>query len=225
MNIQVIFRIFPILLKYLPTTLYIFIISAILGLLLASIVTVLRLKRIPLIDKMLKMYVSFMRSTPGIIHIFMIYYGLPVLLRVIGINIDQTSRMTYSIIALVLFNGAFISEILRPGYLAVSKDQFEAGESVGMTKWQVHKQIIIPQMIPTILPSLSNALVDLLQDTSLLYLIGLVDMMGEAEIIISNNYGVNQMEVYLVIGLIYWGLCSLIDWITQKMENRMIEYL
>ena len=78
----------------------------------------------------------------------------------------------------------------------------------GMTSWQKHRRIIFPQVLPIALPSLGNALIDLLKDTSLLFLIGLVDIMGQADIIIANTYGVYQLEVYIAIALIYWALSS-----------------
>ncbi|MCZ0716996.1 amino acid ABC transporter permease [Aerococcus kribbianus] len=225
MDISYMVNILPQLLRYLPITIYIFILASVLGIALASLVTWLRLKHLPILHWLLEIYVSFMRATPGIIHIFLVYYGLPVLLRLVGINIGHLSRMLYTVLALVLYNGAFISEILRPAYLAVEANQREAAMSIGMTKWQANKRIIIPQMLPIALPSINNAVVDLLKDTSLLFLIGLVDIMGQAEILIAQNYGVYQLEVYLVVGLIYWLLCLVIDGAFQGLSRSWSRYL
>lgn len=225
MDFGFILEIFPTLVRALPITIFIIIISGILGFLLAVIVTALRLKRIPVLHQILEAYVSFMRSTPGIIHIFLIYYGLPVLLQAININVTNISRVVFSVVALVLYNGAFVSEILRPSYLAVANEQFDASKSIGMTKWQAHKRIIFPQVLPIALPSLSNALIDLLKDTSLLFLIGLVDIMGQAEIIIANTYGVYQLEVYFAVAVIYWILSVLLTSSLGVVEKKTNKYL
>lgn len=225
MDFGFILEIFPTLVRALPITIFIIIISGILGFLLAVIVTALRLKRIPVLHQILEAYVSFMRSTPGIIHIFLIYYGLPVLLQAININVTNISRVVFSVVALVLYNGAFVSEILRPSYLAVANEQFDASKSIGMTRWQAHKRIIFPQVLPIALPSLSNALIDLLKDTSLLFLIGLVDIMGQAEIIIANTYGVYQLEVYFAVAVIYWILSVLLTSSLGVVEKKTNKYL
>jgi L-cystine transport system permease protein len=120
----------------------------------------------------------------------------------------------------VAYNGAFMSEIIRPAYLSVGKDQQDAAKSIGMTNWQRLSRIIFPQVLPIALPSLTTALIDLLKDTSLLFLIGLVDLMGQADILISNSYGIYQVEVYVAIAFIYWGMSSVIIWVNKKIENR-----
>ncbi|XJS10870.1 amino acid ABC transporter permease [Aerococcaceae bacterium WGS1372] len=224
MDISFIIEILPTLIKTLPLTLYIFVVAGILGFLLAIVVAFIRIRQIPVISQIFAIYASFMRSTPGIIHIFIVYYGLPVLLANFGININSISRLTFSVVALVLYNGAFVSEILRPSYLSVSLEQHEAAISVGMTSWQRHRRIIFPQVIPIALPALSNALIDLLKDTSLLFLIGLVDIMGQANIIITNTYGIYQLEVYVAIALIYWALSSILIFSLSQIEKYYSRY-
>lgn len=225
MDFSFMLEIFPSLVRALPITIYIIIISGILGFLLAVIVTALRLQRIPVLHQILEAYVSFMRSTPGIIHIFLIYYGLPVLLQLININVTNISRVVFSVVALVLYNGAFVSEILRPSYLAIAKEQHDASKSIGMTSWQAHKRIIFPQVLPIALPSLSNALIDLVKDTSLLFLIGLIDIMGQADIIIANTFGVYQLEVYITVAIIYWMMSVLVTGALSMIEARTSRYL
>lgn len=225
MDFDFIIEIFPSLIKTLPLTFYIVGVTAVLGFIFALIITALRIKKVPVISQFLELYTSFMRSTPGIIHIFVVYYALPVLFNSIGIDINFISRVTFSITALVLYNGAFVSEILRPSYLSISKEQHEAAISVGMTTWQKLTRIIFPQVWPVALPSLGNALIDLLKDTSLLFLIGLVDIMGQADIIIANTYGVYQLEVYFAIALIYWACAAFLEQIIFYMEKRTSKYI
>lgn len=225
MDFQFILDIFPSLLRTLPLTLFILVVTAILGFLLAVVVTAIRIKKIPVLSQLMEVYTSFMRSTPGLIHIFLVYYGLPVVFRLIGIDINFISRVAFSITALVLYNGAFVSEILRPSYLAIPQAQHEAAISVGMTNWQKLTRIIFPQVLPIALPSLGNALIDTLKDTSLLFLIGLVDIMGQADIIIANTLGVYQLEVYFTIALIYWGCSVLLEQFIRYLEKKTRKYI
>lgn len=225
MDLEFITNIFPSLIETLPLTIYIVSVTAVLGFLLAVVVTALRIKKMPVISQLLNMYTSFMRSTPGLIHIFIVYYGLPVLFASIGININVISRVTFSIVALVLYNGAFVSEILRPSYLAIPKAQHEAAISVGMTNWQKLTRIIFPQVLPIALPSLGNALIDLLKDTSLLFLIGLADIMGQADIIIANTLGVYQLEVYVAVALIYWALSVVLEQVMRLLEKKTRKFV
>ncbi|KAA9297129.1 MULTISPECIES: amino acid ABC transporter permease [Aerococcus] len=220
MDFGFIINILPTLLKTLPLTLFVFVVALVGSLLLAVIVASLQVKKIPIVDPLLRIYSSFMRSTPGIIHLFVAYYGIPFVLRPFHISLGTNSQVTAAIIALVAYNGAFMAEIIRPAYLAVGQDQKEAALSLGMTSWQRNWRIIFPQIIPIALPSLTTAVIDLLKDTSLLFLIGLVDLMGQAEIIIANNYGLYQVEVYFAIALIYWAMSSLLILISKLLENR-----
>lgn len=220
MNFSFIIEILPSLIDRLPVTIYIFVVSAILSLILATIVAGLRITKIPVVNQIILVYSSFMRSTPGIIHIFIAYYGIPYLLRAMNIPVGSGNQVLYAIVALVAYNGAFMSEIIRPAYLSVGKDQQDAAKSIGMTNWQRLSRIIFPQVLPIALPSLTTALIDLLKDTSLLFLIGLVDLMGQADILISNSYGIYQVEVYVAIAFIYWGMSSVIIWVNKKIENR-----
>lgn len=225
MDLAFVLEIFPTLLRTLPLTIYITVIAAILSFVLAIVVTAVRIKKIPVLSQLFGIYTSFMRSTPGILHIFLVYYGLPVLLQLFNININFISRATFSITALVLYTGAFVSEILRPSYLAVSRDQHEAAISVGMTNWQKQRRIIFPQVLPIALPGLGNALIELLKDTSLLFLIGLVDIMGQAEILIANTFGVYQLEVYFTVALIYWACSALLTQLMNVLERKTSKYV
>lgn len=225
MDLAFVLEIFPTLLRTLPLTIYITVVAAILSFVLAIVVTAVRIKKIPVLSQLFGIYTSFMRSTPGILHIFLVYYGLPVLLQLFNININFISRATFSITALVLYTGAFVSEILRPSYLAVSRDQHEAAISVGMTNWQKQRRIIFPQVLPIALPGLGNALIELLKDTSLLFLIGLVDIMGQAEILIANTFGVYQLEVYFTVALIYWACSALLTQLMNVLERKTSKYV
>ncbi len=204
-----------------PYTLLIIVLSGCLGLALAMGVAVIRTRKWRVIYPLTGLYVSFFRSTPCIIHIFIVYYALPMLLRGLGLNIDGWSKTVYVLLALVLYNGAHMSEFLRPAYLAVEQGQHDAADSIGMTGWAKFTRIILPQMLPVAWPNIENAMVELVKDTSVLFVIGLADIMGRAKMIIVNDYGVKKLEVYLAAGAIYWCVTFAVSKLFRAGEKRV----
>lgn len=225
MDIAYILEILPALLRTLPLTLTIFLVSSIFTIVIGIIIALLKIWKVPFITPLLKVYSSFARSNPGIVHIFLVYYGLPAILQTIGIDITGLSRVVYSIVALVLYSAPFFAIAIEAAYKSVPESQFNAAKSIGMTRSQMMKRIILPQVVPIALPNLGNAWIDLLQDTSLLFTIGLIDLMGQADIIIANNFGINQLEVYVGIALIYWVLTGLITLFISLLEKRTRKYV
>jgi len=217
-------NIFPKLIKMVPFTLLIVLVSGALGILLGIIVTVIRIKKTKILFQIISVYVSFTRSTPGLIQLFVVYYGLPALLSTFGVNINQWSRTVFAILTLILHNGAYTSEILRPAYLAVDKGQHDAADSIGLTSTQKLVRIIAPQMVPIALPSLANLLIDLIKDTSLLFTIGVIDLMGRAKMIIGNDYGVGQLEVYITVAAIYWSVSAVAEKGLFELEKKNKKY-
>lgn len=225
MNIDYMVSVLPKLLAKVPLILYIATISFSLALLLASFLAYIRIKKVPLLDQLVQGFVSFGRSVPGLIHIFIIYYGLPALFGLVRIDINHISKTTFAILALVCYQGTSLTEVLRPAYLAIPRSQYEAAISIGMTDRQANRRVIVPQMLPIILPSLGNAAIDLVKYTSLLFLIGLIDLMGQADILVSNTYGVYQLEIYLLVGAIYWAISLLISQIFKRFESKVSAHL
>ncbi|KXT77753.1 amino acid ABC transporter permease [Streptococcus sp. DD13] len=226
LDFQYMVKIFPRLMEKIPLSFLVVVIAGFFSLVLAAGVAFVRIKRVPVLKQLASLYVSFMRSTPGILHIFIVYYGLPLLVQTFfGIDIRRGDKLLFSLLALILYNGAFVSEILRPGYLAVPQGQKEAALAIGLSPLQANLRILFPQMIPIVLPSLGNAAIDLLKDTSLLYLIGMTDIMGLAENLISLSYGTKQLEVYFLVGLLFWGMSTLISLCFAGLEKLATRHL
>lgn len=205
-----------------PYTLLVIVISGSLGISLAAGVAAVRIKKWKILSPLADIYVSFFRSTPCLIHIFLVYYGLPLILREFGIDADGWSKTLYASLALILFNGAYMSEYLRPAYLAVEHGQHDAADSIGMNGFTKFRRIILPQMLPIVWPNLENAFVELVKDTSVLFVIGLTDIMGMAKKMISNDYGVRKLEVYLAAAAIYWCITFAVGKLCQLFEKRVI---
>jgi L-cystine transport system permease protein len=220
MDITFMLEILPQFLSVLPITLIIIVVSTVFGFLLSILVAAIRIRKIRLLSPLMGMYISFTRSTPILLQLFLIYYGLPVVLALMGVHINDINATTASIITLIIYNGAYMSEVIRPAYLAVERGQHEAADSLGFSSFKKLKRIIIPQVAPIALPGLGNAIIYLIHDTSLVFAIGVVDIMGLANIIISSNYGMNQIEIYLMIAIIYWVISMLSEQIIKYLERR-----
>jgi L-cystine transport system permease protein len=205
-----------------PYTLFIIVVSGVLSLCLAMGIALIRINRWKIIDPMLHVYVSFFRSTPPLIHIFLVYYGIPMIFLKMGVSLPEWSRTLYVILALVLFNGALMSEFLRPAYLSVDRGQHDAADSLGMTSWTKFCRVIFPQLLKVAWPNIENSIMEMAKDTSVLFVIGLVDVMGKVKVIIHNDYGVKKLEVYFAAAIIYWCIIFTLSKIFKFADKKKI---
>lgn len=198
-------------LQQLPLTLLIFVLSFVFALILGFVLASIRIKKIKILSTIVRVYLSFIRSTPLILQLFLAYFALPQLLLIIQIDLNHFSRLFFVILAFTLHTGAYLSEIIRAGYQSVDYSQIEAGLSVGLSYPRILKEIIIPQALRNSIPNLTTQIIELLKDTSLAFTIGIIDMIGQVKLIIGNNYGLGMLEVYIVISIIYWSIALIIQ--------------
>lgn len=199
------------ILERLPITLAIMFLSLAFGIFLGLIIAIIRIRKRKMSYFFATLYLSFIRCTPVLVQLFLVFYGLPQLLLLIGIDINKWNAVIFAVFAFSLHSSALLSEIIRSAYLSVGLAQQEAAYSVGMTYWQSLKRIILPQAFRVALPNLGNDLIMLLKETSLAFTIGVTDIMGQVTVILYNNYGTNVFELYLLISLIYWIICIIIE--------------
>lgn len=166
-------------------------------------------------------YINIIRCTPSIVLLFIVYYGIPkIALAVFDINLNFSSKIVYVIISLSLIYGASLAEVIRSAYLALGRTQYEAALSIGLTPFQAIRRVMLPQGIVVALPNLGNSLISLFKEGSLAFTIGLIDMMGAGNLIISRNYGAYSLETYIALAIIYWSLTLIIEQIFLKLEKR-----
>lgn len=167
----------------------------------------------PWLSTLLAAYVELMRNTPLLITLYLIYFGLPM----IGVMIPAVTSV---VIALVMQHSVFIAEIVRGGFLSVNTTQVEAGKALGMSDWEVFRIVKLPQIVATIIPPLTGALVIVLHDTSLAAAIALVDLTMAAKVISQRT--ASSFEPFVAIAVVY----SLISWsigaIAQHIERRTL---
>lgn len=207
-------------LQQLPLTLLMIVLSLIFALILGFILATIRLQKIRLLSPVVKVYISFIRSTPLLLQLFLVYFALPQLLLFVHIDINHFSRLFFVILAFTLHTGAYLSEIIRAGYQSVDYRQIEAGLSIGLTYPRILKEIILPQALRNSIPNLTTQIIELVKDTSLAFTIGIIDMMGQVKLIIGNNYGLGMLEVYIVISVVYWLIALIIQGVFTIIDKR-----
>lgn len=166
-------------------------------------------------------YINVIRCTPSIVLLFIVYYGIPKLaLGLFNLDLNFSSKIIYVIISLSLLYSATLAEIIRSAYLALGRSQYEAALSIGLTPWQAVRRVMLPQGLVVALPNLGNSLISLFKEGSLAFTIGLIDMMGAGNLIISRNYGAYSLETYLALAVIYWALTLIIEQVFLRLEKH-----
>ncbi len=209
------------LLPFLRVTILIAFTSMALGLIFGTLLAAMKLCRIKIFKTITNLFTTFIRCTPVIVLIFLAYYGLPVLFGLAGIDINGVSKIVFSIIALTMYASGTLSEIIRPAYLSVDKGQMEAALMSALTPTQAIRLIILPQVVYVALPNFGNMLIALIQESSLAYLIGVVDVMGQAKIIDNMSYGAHIIEVYFAVSLLYWLLSLVTGKCVDLLSGKM----
>lgn len=218
-NINLIFQYLPQLLSRLHITLLIVLSATVIGLFFGIILALFRVYKVPVLNQISIVYISFMRGTPILVQMFIVYYGLPMLLMKIGININRWDKLYFVIITYGLNAAAFKAEMIRAAIANIPAGQVEAAYSVGMTKLQAFSRIIAPQSVIIILPTLGITLVALLQDTSLAFTLGIIDVMGKVNAIAANTY--RSIEGYVSAAIIFFVLSILLEQFFSRVEKKL----
>ena len=211
-DFQLIIDSFPLLLVGAGVTLKITAISVGLGLLFGLFIGIAQISRVAIFRIPAKIYVDFLRGTPLLVQIFMIYFALPML---IGTRIDP---FIAAIVACSINSSAYIAEIFRGGILSIDKGQKEAGRSLGLNWYQTMRFVLIPQAFKRIIPPLGNEFIAMLKDSSLVSVIGFEELTRQGQLIIASTYG--AMEIWTAVALIYLALTFPITRLVAYLEKR-----
>ncbi len=228
LNYQFLVDTFFVALSGVPIALIITIVSLLIALPLGFLLALTRINRIPVLNRFAQIYVSFVRGTPVIIQIFIIYSSVPLLLASIfekyniNMNVYDVNPIWYAFIVFSLNTTAILIEVFRSALSTVSKGQLEAAYSVGLTNVQAFRRIIIPQTLVVALPNICTATVNLIKATSLGYAMSLQEITLRAKV--AANVGYNYVEAYIDIFLVYLILCSLVEYLFKLYEKRLRRY-
>ena len=185
---------------------------------LAVLVALGRRSKLPAIKALCVLYVELIRGVPLISLLFMASVMFPLFLPE-GMNIDKLLRAQ---IAIILFAGAYLAEVVRGGLQALSKGQYEAAEALGLSYWQKTGFIILPQALRLVIPPLVNTFIGFFKDTSLVLIIGIFDLLtaGKTAIIEPMWQGF-AVEVYVTVGLIYFVFCFAMSQYSGSLEREL----
>lgn len=221
-HLERVWSVLPDILSKFPKTLEIVVLTAVLGSALGVILAKWRLQTGSVKHKIAHHYISAMRCTPPIVLIFLVFYAFPKLIEAIFlIDINGWSKSVFVISALVLLFSANIAVTFEAAYLAIPKGQTEAGLVSGLSETRTFFRIILPQALVVALPNIANNLLTLLKEGSLAYMIGYVDIMGQAQNIISRNLGNFGLETYVAVTLVYWTIALVIEGGSLQLEKRL----
>ena len=156
-------------------------------------------------------YLWFVRGTPLLTQIFIVYFGLPQ----IGLDLDP---FTAGVIALGVNGGAYVAEIIRGGLLGIPRGQAESAAALGMRYFQLMRRIILPQVIRVIIPPITNDAATTLKNTSLLSTITIMELMLQTQVIVSSTF--RPFEFYILVSLIYLVMTSVIMLMLRWTERR-----
>ena len=190
-------------------------ISFSLGLILALTVALIEIARIPVLNQAVRCYVWIIRTTPMIVQLFVVYYGLPN----VGIKLDAFPS---AILVFTLSVGAYCSETIRAAILSVSSGQMEAAYCVGMNYLQAMWHIVLPQAFRTAFPALSNSIIGMVKDTSLASNITVTEMFLATRQIAGRTY--QFLPLYLEVAFVYLIFSTVMTWIQRWGEKKLSRY-
>lgn len=208
-------EILPSLLEGLKMTLGVFILTLIGSLPLGILVALAQKSSLFLLRWVTNAYVTIMRGTPLLLQIVFIYYGLSLA------NIVTLPRFEAAVLTFVLNYAAYFAEIFRGGMQAVNKGQFDGAKVLGFGRWQTMRYIVLPQVFKTVMPSVGNEVISLVKDSSLVYVIGLGDLMRAGNIAVARDI---TLVPYLMVGALYLLLTVFLTSILRTIENRLNYY-
>ena len=189
-------------------TLEIFCVTLALALPLGLFAALGRLSRFRLLNRLLEVYIWIMRGTPLMLQLLFVYFALPM----VGILLPDIAA---ALLAFVLNYAAYFAEIFRSGIQAVPRGQFEAARALGMSAPLTMRRIVLPQVLRITLPPVSNETINLVKDTSLVYILAMNDLLRVARTIVQREF---DMTPFLIAGIFYLTMTAVLTYGFKKLE-------
>ena len=183
---------------------------AVFSLPLGLVFTLGSISKVPPLRWLSRIYIWVFRGTPLMLQLFFIYYGLPFL----GIAFD---RMTSAVVTFVLNYAAYFAEIYRAGIQSIDRGQHEAAKTLGFTRWQTMRLIILPQTVSRVIPPVCNETITLVKDTALVTAIGVGELLKAAEGAVNRDM---DITAYILVALIYLALTFVLTVVYERLEKR-----
>ena len=209
-----ILEIMPQVLVGLKVTLEIFALTLILAIPLGIVIAVMRTSKSLVLREISGIYVLIMRGTPLLLQIIIIFFGLPI----VGITFD---RFPAAILAFTLNYGAYFGEIFRSGIMSIDNGQVEGAQVLGLSSKNIFFRIILPQAFKRVIPPVANEITTLVKDTSLVYVLGLDEMLKIGKM--AANRDVSLMPL-LIVGVVYLIVIAILSQVLKKIEEKYDYY-
>ena len=195
-------------------TLEIFCVTLLLSLPLGLLVALCRISKLGPLRLLMEFYIWLMRGTPLMLQLLFVYFALPM----VGIRLPDIAA---ALLAFTLNYAAYFAEIFRAGVQSIGRGQYEAAKSLGMTYTQTMRRIIVPQMIRHVLPPVSNETINLVKDTSLIYILAMNDLLRVARTIVQREF---DMTPFFVAAVFYLAMTFVLTWGFKKLEAYYGKY-
>lgn len=192
-------------------TLKISFLAAILTFVIGIVVAMMKLSPLVFLRDIASVYITIVRGTPLLVQIFLFYF--------IVANIFELDRFVAGVLSLGIFFGAYMAEILRGAIQSIDKGQLEAANSLGISKYQAMRYIILPQAFKRALPTLVGEMIALIKDSSLVSVIAITDLTKVGKEIVANTF--SPFETWIVIALLYLCITSTLSYVGHRLEKRM----
>lgn len=199
-------------------TLEVFFITLIGSLPLGVVVALCRMSKFKPLSLVAQFYISILRGTPLMLQLMAIMFGPYYLFH---LEMGSGWKFTACAIGFILNYSAYFGEIYRSGIQSIPRGQYEAANVLGYTRGQTFMKIILPQVIKRILPAMGNEIITLVKDTSLAFVLGVLEMFSMAKTVAAREV---SMLPYAIAALIYWVFCLLIEFILNKVEKKLSYY-
>lgn len=228
LNLDFMVESLPQIVASIPVTLLIVALAIPVGWAAGLLIALVRNARVPVLSQLFAVFISFMRSVPIIVVLFVAYYSVPLLIQgyctSIGVSVDLNAvpAVAYAAVAFALDQAAYSSETFRSAILSVERGQTEAAESVGMTGVQAYLRVVLPQAFVTALPNLNGLFVGLVQSTSLAYYVGVYEITATSTLLANASY--SYIEAYLIATLVYEVLSFIFNRIFRAIERRVSRF-
>ncbi len=209
----------PLLLKGAALTIQITAMSVFFGTLIGLVLSLMKISTNRLFRILSTMYVDFVRGTPLLVQILLIYFGLPGVVREITGEAFRMDPLFAGVLACSINSGAYVAEIFRAGIQSIERGQMEAARSLGMTRNQAMVHIILPQAVKRVIPPMGNEFIILLKDSSLLMIIGVHELTRQGQLYIATTFA--SFPIYLAIAFIYLIMTLSISRMVNYAERRL----
>lgn len=206
----------PFLLKGAGYTVELSLGGMVFGLSLGFVIALMRLSKRKLLRGVGRTYVSFIRGTPLLVQLFVIYYGL----AQFGLRLDPIPS---ALIGLSLNVAGYTGEILRAAIASIDKGQWEASKALGLSWSQTMRLVIIPQAARVALPPLGNSFISLVKDTSLAATIQVPELFRQAQLITARTFQIFTM--YFTAAVLYWIISTALSWLQERLERKVSAHI